>query len=342
MLIKIRRSWELPEREATPESVWMDRRRLMRMVAAGPILAAGVPALLTGCDDGGPAAAVAEEEPTVPPEALNLDDPSADLYPVAANSDYVLDRPVTAERWAVTYNNFYEFGSSKNVWQKAQALPLRPWTVRIEGLVEKPFDIGIDDLLRKMPLEERLYRHRCVEAWSMAVPWSGFPLRALVELAAPLSSAKYVKMVTFEDSEIAGGQRAVWYPWPYVEGLTIEEATHELAFIATGLYGKPMPKQNGAPLRLAVPWKYGFKSIKSIVLFEFTDQRPKSFWEEIQGSEYGFWANVNPEVPHPRWSQASERVLGTDERVATLLYNGYAEEVAPLYAGLDASERLFM
>lgn len=342
MLIKIRRSWELPEREATPESVWMDRRRLMRMVAAGPILAAGVPALLTGCDDGGPAAAVAEEEPAVPPEALNLDDPSADLYPVAANPAYVLDRPVTAERWAVTYNNFYEFGSSKNVWQKAQALPLRPWTVRIEGLVEKPFDIGIDDLLRKMPLEERLYRHRCVEAWSMAVPWSGFPLRALVELAAPLSSAKYVKMVTFEDSEIAGGQRAVWYPWPYVEGLTIEEATHELAFIATGLYGKPMPKQNGAPLRLAVPWKYGFKSIKSIVLFEFTDQRPKSFWEEIQGSEYGFWANVNPEVPHPRWSQASERVLGTDERVATLLYNGYAEEVAPLYAGLDASERLFM
>ncbi len=342
MLIKIRRSWELPEREATPESVWMDRRRLMRMVAAGPILAAGVPALLAGCDDGGSGAAVAEEDPAVPPEALNLDDPSADLYPVAANPAYVLDRPVTAERWAVTYNNFYEFGSSKNVWQKAQALPLRPWTVRIDGLVEKPFDIGIDDLLRKMPLEERLYRHRCVEAWSMAVPWSGFPLRALVELAAPLSSAKYVKMVTFEDSEIAGGQRAVWYPWPYVEGLTIEEATHELAFIATGLYGKPMPKQNGAPLRLAIPWKYGFKSTKSIVLFEFTDQRPKSFWEEIQGKEYGFWANVNPKVPHPRWSQATERVLGTDERVATLLYNGYAEEVAPLYAGLEESERLFM
>lgn len=342
MLIKIRRSWELPEREATPESVWMSRRKLLRMAAAGPILAAGAPALLTGCDDGGSGRAVAEEEPAVPPEALNLDDPSADLYPVAANPAYVLDRPVTAERWAVTYNNFYEFGSSKNIWQKAQALPLRPWTVRIAGLVEKPFDIGIDDLLRKMPLEERLYRHRCVEAWSMAVPWSGFPLRALVELAAPLSSAKYVKMVTFEDSDIAGGQRAVWYPWPYVEGLTIEEATHELSFIATGLYGKPMPKQNGAPLRLAVPWKYGFKSTKSIVLFEFTDQRPVSFWEEIQGSEYGFWANVNPKVPHPRWSQATERVLGTDERVATLLYNGYAEEVAPLYAGLEASERLFM
>ncbi len=342
MLIKTRRSWELPEREATPESVWMDRRRLLRMAAAGPILAVGGSALLAGCDDGGTGAAVAEEDPAVPPEALNLDDPSAGLYPVANNPAYVLDRPVTAERWAVTYNNFYEFGSSKNIWQKAQALPLRPWTVRIDGLVEKPFEIGIDDLLRKMPLEERLYRHRCVEAWSMAVPWSGFPMRALVELAAPLSSAKYVKMVTFEDSDIAGGQRAVWYPWPYVEGLTIEEATNELAFIATGLYGKPMPKQNGAPLRLAVPWKYGFKAIKSIVLFEFTDQRPVSFWEEIQGSEYGFWANVNPEVAHPRWSQATERVLGTDERVPTLLYNGYAEEVASLYAGLEGSERLFM
>jgi len=342
MLIKIRRSWELPEHLATPESAWLGRRQLLRMAAAGPILAASVPALLAGCDDAGSGAAVAEEGPGVPPEALNLDDPSADLYPVAANPKFELDRPVTAERWAVTYNNFYEFGSSKNIWQKAQALPLRPWTVRIGGMVERPFDIDIDDLLRKMPLEERLYRHRCVEAWSMAVPWSGFPLRALVDLAAPLASAKYLKMVTFEDPDVAGGQRAVWYPWPYVEGLTIEEATHELAFIATGIYGKPMPKQNGAPLRLATPWKYGFKSIKSIVHFEFTDERPKSFWEDIQDSEYGFWANVNPQVPHPRWSQATERVLGGEERVPTLLYNGYAEEVASLYAGLEESERLFM
>ncbi len=175
----------------------------------------------------------------------------------------------------------------------------------------------------------------------MAVPWSGFPLKSLVELARPLASAKYVQMVTFHDPEIARGQKASWYPWPYVEGLTIAEATNELAFIATGLYGKPMPKQNGAPLRLAVPWKYGFKSTKGIVLFEFTDKRPLTFWEEVGPAEYGFWANVNPEVPHPRWPQRTERVLGQDYRVDTQLFNGYAEFVAELYTGLKG-EKLFM
>jgi sulfoxide reductase catalytic subunit YedY len=210
-------------------------------------------------------------------------------------------------------------------------------------MVEQPMEIGIDDLLAKMPLEERVYRHRCVEAWSMAVPYSGFPMKALVDFARPLSSAKYVQMTTFQDPDVAGGQRAAWYPWPYVEGLTMAEARHELAFIATGLYGKPIVKQNGAPLRLAVPWKYGFKHVKAIVRFEFTDQRPKSFWEVIQGSEYGFWANVNPGVPHPRWSQASERVLGLNEQVPTLLYNGYAEFVADLYKDIDQNqESLFM
>ncbi len=339
MLIKVRKSWELPESAATPESLWLARRSFMKSAAAGSILAAGGIAL-SGCED---KTAVASADQDPPPQgALNLDDPSKGLYPVARNEAYQLDRDLSAERWAVTYNNFYEFGSSKNIWEKAQKLPLRPWSVRISGMVEKPFEIGIDDLLKKMPLEERLYRHRCVEAWSMAVPWSGFPLRALVDLAKPLSSAKYLKMVTFQNPEVAGGQRAAWYPWPYVEGLTIEEATHDLAFIATGIYGKPMPKQNGAPLRLAVPWKYGFKSVKSIVLFEFTDKRPNTFWEDVQASEYGFWANVNPEVPHPRWSQASERVLGTDKRVPTLLYNGYGEAVGDLYAGLEESERLYM
>ena len=174
----------------------------------------------------------------------------------------------------------------------------------------------------------------------MAVPWSGFALKALVDLARPLGSVRYVRMETFNDPRMAPGQGASWYPWPYVEGLTIEEATNDLAFIATGLYGKPIPRQNGAPLRLAMPWKYGFKSIKSIVRFTFSETRPRSFWEEIQGSEYGFWANVNPEVPHPRWSQASERLLGSGERVPTLLYNGYEEQVAHLYKGLNG-ERLF-
>lgn len=175
----------------------------------------------------------------------------------------------------------------------------------------------------------------------MVVPWTGFPLKALVDFARPLSRATYLRMETFMDPDTGPGQRQFWYPWPYVEGLTMAEATHELAFLATGLYGEPLPKQNGAPLRLAVPWKYGFKSIKSIVRFTFTDERPRTFWEEIAPHEYGFWANVNPEVPHPRWSQARERVLGTSEMVPTLLFNGYAEWVADLYRGLDG-ERLFM
>jgi sulfoxide reductase catalytic subunit YedY len=212
--------------------------------------------------------------------------------------------------------------------------------VVFDGMVEEEKTVDIDTLIRAMPLEERLYRHRCVEAWSMAVPWTGFPMKALVDYARPLGDAKYVVMETFQDDEIAPGQRASWYPWPYVEGLTMAEATNELAFMVTGIYGKPLPNQNGAPLRLAVPWKYGFKSIKSIVRFTFSDERPVGFWEELQGSEYGFWANVNPDVSHPRWSQASERVLGSDERVPTLLFNGYAEYVAEIYEGLE-DERLW-
>ncbi len=340
MLTRTKRRWELPESAATPEGLFLSRRKLIKSVAAGSIIAAGG-GLLSACDEGdvaGTKAAEAAAETYYP-----KDDPSLSRYPVERNPKFVLDRPITEEKWAATFNNFYEFGSSKNIWEKAQALPIRPWTVQIAGMVDKPFEIAIDDLLGKMPLEERLYRHRCVEAWSMAVPWSGFPLRSLVELAQPLSGAKFLKMVTFKDEKVAPGQKAVWYPWPYVEGLTMEEARHDLSFIVTGAYGKPLPKQNGSPLRLAVPWKYGFKHIKSIVRFEFTDQRPVSFWEEIQGSEYGFWANINPAVPHPRWSQASERILGSDERKPTLLYNGYAEEVAGLYADLEAKgEPIFM
>jgi sulfoxide reductase catalytic subunit YedY len=267
-------------------------------------------------------------------------DPWADLYPTRRNDAYRLDRPLTEESWATSYNNFYEFGSHKQIASAAQALRLQPWYVTIDGMVEKELTLDADQLIRRMPLEERLYRHRCVEAWSMAVPWSGFPLGTLVDFARPLGSARYVRMETFMDAEMAPGQRQSWYPWPYIEGLTMAEATNELAFIATGLYGKPMPRQNGAPLRLVTPWKYGFKSVKSVRRFTFTDERPVTFWEAIQPSEYGFWANVNPEVPHPRWSQATERVLGSDERVPTQLFNGYGEYVAHLYRGLGG-ERLF-
>ena len=325
MLIKRRRGWQLPESAATPECLYLRRRDLLKGMAAGSAVLAGGMAV-----PGGP---LAEET-----------DPTADLYPVERNPRYVLDDRFpepTAEDLATSYNNFYEFGSHKQIAAAAQDLVIRPWTVVIDGNVDKTITIDADDLIRKMPLEERLYRHRCVEAWSMAVPWSGFALKALVDFAKPTGNAKYLRMETFNDSGMASGQRQFWYPWPYVEGLTIEEATHELAFIATGLYGKPMPKQNGAPLRLVVPWKYGFKSIKSIVRFSFTEERPVSFWEEIQAAEYGFWANVNPDVPHPRWSQATERPLGQDEKVPTLLYNGYEAFVADLYSDLQ-DQPLFM
>src|SRR5499427_2223956 len=313
-----RRGWELPERTATPEHLFFNRRAFL--AATGALLAA-------------PGAAAAQR-------VADLPDPSAGLYPVKRNDKYLLDRPITDEAINTTYNNFYEFGSSKTISRAAQALRVRPWTVKIDGMVSKPIEIGLDDLLAKMPLEERLYRHRCVEAWSMTVPWSGFAMKALVDFAKPLSSAKYVQMTSFENPDVAEGQQANWYPWPYLEGLTMAEATNDLAFLVTGAYGKPVPKQNGAPLRLATPWKYGFKSAKGIVRFTFTDKRPMNFWQAIQASEYGFWANVNPAVPHPRWSQAYERVLGSDERVPTLLFNGYGEYVAGLYTGLQ-NERLY-
>jgi sulfoxide reductase catalytic subunit YedY len=321
MLIRRNRGWELGDSAATPETVYLGRRALLKALGMGSMLAPG----LLGA---------------VGAEAAAEADPSASLYPVKRNPRYTADRPITDAKYTENYNNFYEFGSEKEIADDAQALKIRPWTIKIDGLVEKPFTIGIDDLLKKVTLEERVYRHRCVEAWSLVVPWSGFPLSALVALAKPLGSAKYLRTETFLDTAEAPGQKQFWYPWPYIEGLTMAEANNELAFLVTGMYGKPVAKQDGAPLRLAVPWKYGFKSAKSIVRFEFTEKRPVSFWETVQGNEYGFWANVNPDVPHPRWSQATERVIGTDKRVPTLMWNGYGEFVAHMYDELKG-ERLF-
>jgi sulfoxide reductase catalytic subunit YedY len=315
-----RRGWEIPESRATPEHLFFNRRAFLAATGA--------------------AAMSLSPELALAQRVADLPDPTASLYPVKRNEKYTIDRPVTDEKINTNYNNFYEFSSTKTVARPAQALKLRPWTIKIDGMVEKEQTIDIDDLIKKVTLEERLYRHRCVEAWSMAIPWSGFPMSKLVEMAKPLSSAKYVRMETFLDKTMAPEQRKTYYPWPYVEGLTIAEATNELAFLVTGAYGKPVAKQMGAPIRLAVPWKYGFKSIKSIVRFNFTDQRPKSYWEALQASEYGFWANVNPQVAHPRWSQASEEFIGTGERKPTLLFNGYGEYVADIYKGLD-KERLW-
>jgi sulfoxide reductase catalytic subunit YedY len=308
MLLKVRKSWELPESDATPESLYLNRRQIMK---GG--LAAGAVALL-------PATARA-----------------AASYPMPQNARYTLDRPLTDEAIATTYNNFYEFGTSKNIHRMAQFLKTDGWTFTIDGMVEKPLTLSVDDLLSKIPGEERLYRFRCVEAWSMTVPWSGVPLAELVKLAKPSAGARYLRFETFNDPDMASGQKEFWYPWPYVEGVTIEEAMNEMPFIATGIYGKPLPKQNGAPVRLVLPWKYGFKSIKSLVRISFSDKRPVNFWQSLQSTEYGFWANVNPKVAHPRWSQASERTLTGDTR-PTLLFNGYEEQVAGLYKDITGEQ----
>lgn len=331
MPLRKKPGWALADSAATPEAVFNDRRRLLKAMGIGSIILAA-PAVVRL---GGPT--VVQPPPMAPEMAAE----QAALYPATRNPRYRIERPLTAEEHATTYNNFYEFGSHKRIWQAAQALPTSPWRVTIDGAIEKPITLDAHDLIKRMPLEERLYRLRCVEAWAMTVPWSGFPLAALVAYARPLSSARYLWMETFNNPTVASGQKAAWYPWPYREGLTLAEATNELAFIATGIYGKPLPKQNGAPLRLAVPWKYGFKSVKSIVRFHFSDKKPSTFWERLAPSEYGFWANVNPAVPHPRWSQESEKLLGTGERVPTRIYNGYEEFVAGLYDGMTR-EKLFM
>ncbi len=310
----------MPERDATSEHIFLNRRHFLSAMGLGTTTLIG----------GNVFAAKGKKM-----------DPTADLYPAKRNVNFKLDRPLTEEKDAASYNNFYEFGSHKRIAFEASALRTRPWTVSFEGMVEKAIQVDIDTLIRAMPLEERLYRMRCVEAWSMAVPWTGFAMAELVKFARPLSGAKYVVMQTFHDKSMASGQKQVWYPWPYTEGLTLAEATNELTFMVTGVYGKPAANQFGAPLRLIVPWKYGFKSAKSLVRISFTDKRPKTFWEQIQSSEYGFWANVNPEVSHPRWSQATERVLGSNDRIPTLLYNGYGEQVAHLYKDMKG-EKLFM
>jgi sulfoxide reductase catalytic subunit YedY len=335
MLINIRPSWEIPERMATPEGLVMNRRGVLR--AAGAVALAGV---IAGCgrsdnaQNGGTGASQTA--------AANTPDPSASLYPVERSKAFTLDRGITPENIVTAYNNYYEFGVEKDdPIRNAYRLPIRPWEISFEGMVENPFKTDFDTLIKAMPLEERLYRHRCVETWAYAVPWSGFPLKALVDYAKPTSGAKYVVMKSWMNTEVAPDQNQIWVPWPYTEGLTIEEAGNELAFMVTGAYGKPLAKQNGAPLRLATPWKYGFKSAKGIQRLIFTDVRPQTYWMALGATEYGFWANVNPQVPHPRWSQSSEEILGTGQRVPTQLYNGYGEQVASLYSALTG-ERLFM
>jgi sulfoxide reductase catalytic subunit YedY len=316
MLIGRRRGWEIAENKVTPEAFVTGRRALLAGAGIAGVLAHSRPADAQFSLFGG------SKTPDIP------------LKPLSAkrNDKYAPGRAITPDQDATSYNNYYEFGMSKSVSNAAQSLKIEPWSIVIGGMVKQPRTIAYDDLLKQVSLEERVYRHRCVEAWAMTVPWTGFPLTDLVKLAEPLSSAKYIVFTTAAQPDTMPGLRQSWYPWPYTEGLTMQEAANELPFLSIGMYGKTLPPQNGAPIRLTVPWKYGFKSAKSIVKVEFTDKQPKTFWESLQDSEYGFWANVNPAVPHPRWSQASERLLGSDEQVPTQIWNGYGEYVAAMYA----------
>ena len=316
MIFKGIKKWNNKEKNVTPEHIYFNRRTILKGLGFASIPASFDSLLFANQNY---------------------------KYNYVNNNKYFIDpdRSLTDELKVTSYNNFYEFGTTKNIKRAAQKLSISPWNIKIDGLVNNKIEIDIDDLIKKVNLEERIYRLRCVEAWSMIVPWIGFPLNEIIKLAEPKSNAKYLVMKTFFNSDIAPNQRQSWYPWPYKEALTIDEASNDLSFLATGVYGKELPKQNGSPLRLLLPWKYGFKSIKSIVSFTFVEEKPLVFWEEIIPKEYGFWANVNPKVHHPRWKQNVEKDIGTGRYRNTEIYNGYEEWVAYLYKNMPQDEKLF-
>ncbi len=309
--------------EITPEHRYLSRRKFMQ--AAGLLAANAV--VLAACG----------RQPASLPASTSTPDAAPPLATLSAGTDELGD-PLTPLDSVLAYNNFYEFSFTKeDVARLSREFPTSPWQVTIGGLVNKPRTLDLDDL-RKFEQEERVYRMRCVEAWSMVIPWFGFPLSKLLEEVEPLSTAKYVQFETLYDPEALPGQKNRGFPWPYVEGLRLDEAMHDLTLLATGLYGKTLHPQNGAPVRLVAPWKYGFKSIKSIVKIDLVDYMPESMWMAMNSREYGFWANVNPKVSHPRWSQATERRIGENRRRETLFLNGYAAEVAGLYPDLDSRD----
>jgi sulfoxide reductase catalytic subunit YedY len=317
--------------EIIPEQVYLSRRNFLK--GAGLLTAGSL--WLAAC--GG-------KETLSPPPAggeTPASSPTADTSatPKLEGITDELGDPLNTFDEISNFNNFYEFTTSKTeVAELASEFKTDPWTVQVGGLVQNPRTYNIDDLRDKFTLEERIYRMRCVEGWSMVIPWLGFTLSSLLKEVEPMGDAQYVRFETLYDPEQMPGQKSGGYPWPYVEGLRLDEAMHDLTILSTGLYGKELLPQSGAPIRLVVPWKYGFKSIKSIVKIDLVAEQPTSLWMDLAPNEYGFYANVNPDVPHPRWSQASERRIGEIGRRATLLFNGYADEVGQLYAGMDLRE----
>lgn len=313
---------KIPSSEITPEQVYLNRRQFMKLGA----LAAGAVALAacgtSSIGTGTPSQATSTTASAGEPQAKGLKDELGD--------------PVNSFNDITNYNNYYEFSTDKQaVAVLSKDFKTRPWSVVVDGLVNKPKTYTIEDILSRFPREERIYRLRCVEAWSMVIPWLGFPFKKLLDEVEPMASAKYVQLTTLYDQEQMPGQQGGFFEWPYVEGYRLDEAMHDLTILSTGLYGKDLLPQNGAPLRIVIPWKYGFKSIKSIVKIELVEKMPVSFWMAAAPDEYGFYANVNPQVDHPRWSQSSERRIGELGRRKTLMFNGYADEVASLYNGMD-------
>jgi sulfoxide reductase catalytic subunit YedY len=314
MLIK--RTDNIRSSEITPEPLYYNRRAFIRTASA---VAAGF-----------------TFGPLIENPLQRLMAQEQDTWKPIKKGPFDTDEKLTPYKDVTTYNNFYEFGTDKDDPSKnARQLRTKPWTVRVEGYVKKPAVYNLEDLLRGETMEDRIYRLRCVEAWSMVIPWLGFPLANLIKRLEPTSKAKFVEFTTLHDPEQMPGQRRSYLNWPYVEGLRMDEAMHPLTILAVGLYGKPLPNQNGAPLRLVVPWKYGFKGIKSIVRIRFVENQPTTTWMIANPDEYGFYSNVNPEVDHPRWSQKNERRIGEFFKRKTLMFNGYAEHVAHLYTGMD-------
>jgi len=314
----IRRSPDTRPSEITDKELYLGRRRFLGTAAGIAVGAAAVGAALVGTHraDGAP--------------------PAATAFPNLRRSAYSTSETPNSYRDITTYNNFYEFGTDKSdPSENAGTLITHPWTVRIDGDVKRPQTVDVSTLMRWSPPEERIYRLRCVEAWSMVIPWVGLPLAAIIKRAEPTSRAKYVEFTTLMDPKQMPGERTGLLAWPYVEGLRMDEAMNPLTILAVGLYGNVLPNQDGAPIRLVVPWKYGFKSIKSIVRIRFTETQPVNTWNRAASNEYGFYANVNPAVDHPRWSQATERRLGEFRRRPTLLFNGYGDQVASMYRGMD-------
>ena len=331
-LIRIPQIWSVSENQITPEHLYWNRRRFIKTLIGTGITASILP--LAGCKSASSKIGKSDSQ-TALEASLNL----PKISNINKNQSFSkVERPVTEEILAGQYNNFYEFGGTKKIWLDAQKLPTDNWKVEITGLVKNPKTYDLDDLKQKFPLEERVYRFRCVEAWSMVLPWIGFPMKKLIEAVEPTSKAKYVRFTSFYDPEITTGPafHLGSLPWPYQEGLRIEEMANELAFFAVGIYGHDLPKQHGAPLRMVIPWKYGFKGAKSIVKIEFLDTQPATYWNTIDSREYDFEANVNPNKPHPRWSQATEKFISKGPGLSweikeTLPYNGYGEYVATLY-----------